>query len=79
MDAVSIAVCSRFLTFGRGLRLPLASAMASALHADGDPSRFVREVQVAPCSAEVFAADGLMGAGFVEQRLTAVLGASGTS
>ena len=40
---------------------------------DHDPARRIRETPVTPGLAEQGPTDGLMGAGFVEQRLTALL------
>jgi hypothetical protein len=40
---------------------------------DADPARVIDESQVTPGLAEQRPMDGLMGAGFVEQRLTALL------
>jgi Immunity protein 26 len=43
------------------------------IYDDADPNRVVCETAVAPGSAEQGPTDGLMGAGFVERRLTALL------
>jgi hypothetical protein len=43
-------------------------------YADDDPNRLVREEQVAPDEASLHPKDGLMGAGFAENALTALLG-----
>jgi hypothetical protein len=43
------------------------------IYDDADPSRVVRETEVAPGIAEQGPTDGLMGAGFVERTLTALL------
>lgn len=40
---------------------------------DEDPAKLLREEQVAPGRAEQRPQDGLMGPGFVEKRLTALL------
>jgi Immunity protein 26 len=40
---------------------------------DADPNRVIDETQVEPGAAEQGPQDGLMGAGFVERRLTALL------
>jgi hypothetical protein len=43
-------------------------------YADDDPSEMIREEQIPPGTAEQGPQDGLMGFGYVEKRLTALLG-----
>lgn len=51
----------------------LAGRSFRVFYDDDDPSRVVREEQVAPSEAEQAPKDGLMGAGFAETPLSRLL------